>query len=100
MIHAALSIMSGSVLKSKNQFYDSEFGILLMICPTCLSRAMALLARSGFRPPLHGEPNIVTQYRCEKGHSFQTVQAFDGTSYQEHYVPFTEIMSLITICWD
>lgn len=141
MIRAALFIMGGFVLKTKNgyiwfwistywqtlyeagessreitqsvssswipndckilQLPDSSLlSLLLMICPTCLSRAIVLLAWSGHRPPLHGEPNIITQYRCELGHSFQTVTIFDGTFYQEHYAPFTEIMAQITVCWD
>jgi len=58
------------------------------------------MAWSGSRSPLHGEPNIITKYRCEMGHSFQTVAYFDGTKYQEYYVPSAESMSSITVCWD
>ena len=71
-----------------------------MLCPTCLSRSIVLIAWAGRRPPLHGEPNIMTQYRCERGHSFQTVTIFDGMYYQEQYAPSDELISRITLCWD
>jgi hypothetical protein len=71
-----------------------------MICPLCSSHSIVILAWSGSRLPLHGEPNVITKYRCEEGHAFETVSFFDGTRYQEQYAPFTEIMSQIILCWD
>jgi len=48
---------------------------------------MLIIAWTGERyPPLH-EPNVFAQYRCEQGHYFETLSIFDGTFYQEHYIP-------------
>jgi len=71
-----------------------------MICPTCLSRSIVLLAWSGLLPAHHGQPNLLTNYRCERGHSFATVSVFDGKRYHEYYAPYADIMSQIVICWD
>ena len=39
--------------------------------------------------PSH-EPELFAQYRCEQGHYFITLKAFDGTIYQEHYLTSDE----------
>ena len=59
---------------------------------------MVLIALSGRRSPSHGERNVLTQYRCLQGHSFQTVTIFDGAQFREHYAPFLETLFRITIC--
>ena len=71
-----------------------------MICPTCLSRAIAIIVWPGKLPLRHGQPNLLALYRCEQGHPFQTVTFFDGTEYQEQYAHTTMIMSQVIICWD
>src|SRR6188474_672091 len=65
----------------------SQMQTTKMPCPACFARAIILMAWSGRRPPLHGQPNIMTKYRCEQGHSFQTVRIFNGTQYHEYYAP-------------
>jgi len=71
-----------------------------MVCPVCSARSMVFLAWSGRRPPLHGQPNVITCYRCEQGHSFHTVTFFDGIQYQQQYALSTELISMIRVCWD
>src|SRR5688500_7719196 len=56
-----------------------------MLCPTCSSRAIALIVWPGKLPLQNGQPNLLALYRCEQGHSFQTVAVYDGTNYQEGY---------------
>ena len=61
-----------------------------MICPACGAKSILIIGWPGERHPPPHEPNVFAQYRCLQGHYFETLNIFNGTSYQEHYVPFGE----------
>jgi hypothetical protein len=61
-----------------------------MICPACSSKTMLIIAWVGGRNSSRQQPNVFAQYRCQKGHYFETLKIFNGTTYDEHYVPFGE----------
>ena len=61
-----------------------------MMCPACSSKAMLLIAWAGERHQPPHQQNVFAQYRCRHGHCFETLKTFNGTAYEEHYIPFGE----------
>ena len=61
-----------------------------MKCPACTAKAVLIIAWSGERHPAPHQPNVFAQYKCQQGHYFETLSIFNGTSYEEHYIPFRE----------
>ena len=55
-----------------------------MNCPRCSAKTNVIMAVTSERHLPSREPNVFVQYRCEQGHYFVTLKAFDGTIYQEH----------------
>jgi hypothetical protein len=51
---------------------------------------MLIIAWAGERHAPPHQPNLFLQYRCRHGHYFETLKIFNGTSYEEHYIPFGE----------
>jgi len=61
-----------------------------MICPKCSSKTNLIRALASEQHlPAH-QPNVFVQYRCEQGHYFVTLKAFDGTIYQVRYLTSDE----------
>jgi hypothetical protein len=61
-----------------------------MNCPTCSITAILISAWPGQRHAVQYEPNVFAQYRCLHGHYFETLKIFNGSRYEEYYIPFGE----------
>lgn len=61
-----------------------------MICPKCSAKTNLIMTLASERHVSSREPKVFVQYRCQQGHYFITLQVFDGTIYQEHYLTSDE----------
>jgi hypothetical protein len=67
-----------------------------MKCPACSTSCILIIAWPGNLQLV--EPNMFAQYRCTQGHYFETLKVFNGSTYEEHYVPFGEPKRDIRAC--
>jgi len=45
-------------------------------------------------PSTPHQPKVFSLYRCTQGHYFETLRILNGTSYEEHHIPFKKLSGI------